>query len=73
VVLDNDSLHLEDATANLDFMVSENECNSEDDVACWFSSGSRADTCLGEDEPRALWSAPTAGMVVKEKDGGGAS
>jgi hypothetical protein len=27
-------------------MVSENECNSEDDVACWFSSGSRADTCL---------------------------
>jgi hypothetical protein len=35
------------------------------------SSGMQAD--LGEDEPRALWSAPTAGMVVKEKDGGGAS
>jgi len=27
-------------------MVSENECNSEGDVPCWFSSGSRADTCL---------------------------
>jgi len=35
------------------------------------SRGMQAD--LGEDEPRALWSAPAAGMVVKEKDGGGAS
>jgi hypothetical protein len=39
VLLDNDSLYLEDAAANLDFTLSEKERNSED-VACCISSGS---------------------------------
>jgi hypothetical protein len=40
VLLDNDSLYLEDAAANLNFTLSEKERNSEEDVACCISSGS---------------------------------
>jgi hypothetical protein len=46
VLLDNDSLYLEDAAANLDFTLSEKERNSEEDVACCISSGSWGDLCL---------------------------